>query len=447
VKILDVLKNCTDDLLLVSKDKEISKKDFSILVNNYVICLSNMPTGEGFILVGEQDPISFYSLVFALWKSGKKVLFPNRDILSNALKFPYYEYTVRVLNGKPYWEKNNDYQALQNIKGDAIVFSSGSTGDPKGIVHSKESFLLNAKRTADIIGLGVGGTVTPLKPYLMSAFSHFLVHYLTNSYLCFIENDRLEELVDYYKSDPTLAFVGSPMHILSGRKYIPNSASPRMFISSGDFMHSNVIQNIIQDFPKSVYYYVYGIAELGGRFFINKINSDTSIEDYSCLGRSLFNMNISVRDGEIYVDTESKFLGYIKKGRFIGVTGYYPSGDLVDIHNNCLTLIGRKGEEVKVAGNKVSLKNLEKKSLRAFPDEVLVFISVQHEILGTLIAVVIQSLERYSRKEVLVRLRSVLEAYEIPHYIYIFDKFPYTQSAKIDRKQIKDRLSDSTLIK
>jgi hypothetical protein len=34
---------------------------------------------DDFVIISEENPISFYTTLFALWREEKKVVFPNRD--------------------------------------------------------------------------------------------------------------------------------------------------------------------------------------------------------------------------------------------------------------------------------------------------------------------------------------------------------------------------------
>ena len=264
--ILDLLEDCSDVPLIKSGDKLWTKAEFIRLVYQYVDSIEGMPAGDGYVLVAEESPVEFYALIFALWKLGRRVLFPNRDVLHDCSCFSYYEYSISIRNGVLKWDANLDYKSISGInhvlKGDTIVFSSGSTGHPKGIIHSKDSFLLNADGVLKLNPLQAGGSITFLKPYLVSAFSHFLVHFRGECWLWFLEMEHVSYLNSAYSSNPSLSLVGSPMHIISARKHIPYGATPQMFMSSGDFIYPAVIQKIIQDFPETTYYSAYGLAEL-----------------------------------------------------------------------------------------------------------------------------------------------------------------------------------------
>jgi long-chain acyl-CoA synthetase len=450
MQILDLLQVDGDPPILTSAKQSLSKTAFAARVEEYVEALSELPTDAGFVLVREEDPLCFYPLVFALWQRGNKVLFPNRDILAAQSSFPFFEYTVSVDQTKVVWQTHVGYRPLPagaNLPdADAIVFSSGSTGSPKGILHTKENFLVNAQAVVKKLNQQTQVSVTLLKPYLMSAFSHFLVHYLTDSQLCFIDMPDVADLVDHFADHPKSAVLGSPMHIISAKKYLPAEAEPTMFFSSGDFIYPNIIRELLHLYPMAVYHYVYGLAEIGGRFFVNSLTIDSDPESFHCLGSPINASEFNVKEDELFVKSQCQFFGYLKDGDFIEAQNYHPTGDLVTEENGWLALIGRKGDEIKVAGNKVSLKNLEQKASEAFLNDVLVFVPTVHEVLGTLIALVIYTEKQYSRREVITRLRQVLAPHEIPHKLLQIDTLPYTQTMKIDRKEIANQLSDLTPI-
>jgi acyl-CoA synthetase (AMP-forming)/AMP-acid ligase II len=231
------------------------------------------------------------------------------------------------------------------------------------------------------------------------------------------------------------------MQIILARKYIPDYAKPCVCMSSGDFIYPSIIRNLLYSFPNAIFYSVYGLAELGGRFFINRINSNSDFLQYMCLGNKLSGMDYKIIANELHVRSNSQFSAYIKNDSLVYANEYHSTGDLILSNSGCLTLAGRHNDEIKIAGNKISLKTLEQKASIVFPDDIVLFIPVKHDTLGTLIAIVISSDRIYERKEVILSLRKVLEIYEIPHYIYMIHKIPYTQTMKIDRKWISKNIS------
>ena len=55
--------------------------------------IAALPDTE-FLLVTEEDPITFYTLLLALWINRNRVILPTRDFFADPGSIPYYRYTV-----------------------------------------------------------------------------------------------------------------------------------------------------------------------------------------------------------------------------------------------------------------------------------------------------------------------------------------------------------------
>ena len=394
-----------------------------------------------FVLINEEDPIAFYALLLALWENGNRVILPTRDFFTDPNIITYYEYAVRCKNAQVRVTVNPAFDPVEiPDEGDVVAFSSGSTGVPKGILHEHTHFLANARAVcAQIKEEGVT-SLTFLKPYLVSALSHLLVHFLTGSHLRFEDYENVPTCGNHYAGQRDIGIVGSPMHLTSALQFIPQEAKPRLFFSSGDFLSVASIARILNTFPDTVVYNVYGLAELAGRFFINRIDSTTPAERCETIGTPIDGIHYRLDDDQLFVNADFLFKGYIRAGRFEPATKWHPSQDLAKQGDHGLFLIGRANDEIKVLGNKVSLKHIENRIKRVLDRDVAVALASEHPVFGNILSLVLDDCTGLSRTDLIRQLRTQLKPYEIPHQFFIMDEIPFTQSMKIDRAAIADRL-------
>jgi acyl-CoA synthetase (AMP-forming)/AMP-acid ligase II len=394
-----------------------------------------------YVLVTEEDPIAFYVLLLALWKNGNRVILPTRDFFTDPNSITYYEYTVSCPETQVHTTANPAFNPVEiSDEGDVVAFSSGSTGVPKGILHHHAHFLANASAVSEQIKEGNVNSLTFLKPYLVSALSHLFVHFITDSHLRFEDYENVHTLVNHYEDQRNFGIVGSPMHITSGLQFIPLEATPRFFFSSGDFLSAASSTRILNSFPGTVIYNVYGLAELAGRFFINRIDSTTPTERYETIGNSIDGTRYRLDDGQIFVNADFLFKGYIRGNRYEPAAKWHPSQDLARQGEQGLHLIGRANDEIKILGNKVSLKHVENSIKRVLDRDVAVALASEHPHFGNILSLVLDDCTGLSRSGLIRQLRTQLKPYEIPHQFFIMDDIPFTQSMKIDRAAIADRL-------
>jgi acyl-CoA synthetase (AMP-forming)/AMP-acid ligase II len=369
------------------------------------------------------------------------VVLPTRDFFAGPKSITYYEHTVNCPGTEVRLTANPAFNPARIFdKGNIVAFSSGSTGVPKGILHEHTHFLANADAVSKRITETGINSITFLKPYLVSALSHFFVHFLTDSHLRFEDYDNVHALGNHYAGHRDVGIVGSPMHITSALQFIPPAAGPRRFISSGDFLSAASTARILNTFPDTVIYNVYGLAELAGRFFINRIDSTTLADRYETIGSPISGTRYRLDGDQLFVNADFLFKGYIRGDRFEPAAKWHPSQDLAREDDYGLFLIGRANDEIKILGNKVSLKHIENRIKRVLDRDVAVALASEHPHFGNILSLVLDDCNGQSRTELIRQLRNHLKPYEIPHQFFVMDKIPFTQSMKIDRAAIADRL-------
>lgn len=390
------------------------------------------------VVLHNEDPLKFYSVLIGLWKAGHTVVFPTRDYLAGTDTFGFAQHVVKIGKDGLILETNENYRPTAGVPTTtgAVVFSSGSTGTPKGICHPTDHLLQNARSVSAHLGLREVRSITPLKPYLVSALSHFLVHALSGSELRFVDNQRLTSIADAYQVHDDWGIVGSPIHVTSAMPYVPDGASPRYFFTSGDFMYQSAIAKIFRRFPLCTFFKVYGLAELGGRFFVNTVSSDTKPEEFEALGQNIQGTIPSVRNGELFVDSDMLFLGYLRDGAFHPSKRPHATGDLIQDTDHGVLLCGRTNDEIKVGGNKVSLRFIESKISRQLSDYIVVLVATPHDVFGNMLSLVVKTTEPVSRHQLMTTLAGALERHEMPHFYYRALELPHTQSQKVDRKRL-----------
>lgn len=435
--------NINNEPFLRYKGTILSREDFIENINNVCIeldALKNIST-KHFVFIKDENPLVFFVVLMALWKKGFKVHFPNKFYLERNLLPDVCKYVISWKDKLNIVENKGFVNISLPDNADSIVFSSGSTGEPKGIVHSKETFIVNALDTAEQLNQKYVQSITFLKPYLVSSLSHFFVHWYQQSMITYENFNDIANLKQY-AGPSKLGVIGSPVQIIQSIKVLSeNNIIPDYMFSSGDVIYASIIEKILNIFPDIFFYKVYGLAEVGGRLFVSIITNNA--HDKDDIGNILKSYQYQVEKDEIVVCSEWLYLGYLIENKFIKHEKCFKTGDKIKkLRKGRMKLIGRSNDEIKVAGNKVSINVLEEKILNALNNDfninIATVVPVPHNIYGNMIALVFESSKTLKSLEIYNSLRAhSINNYELPHEVYKVKNIPYTQTMKIDRKKIQ----------
>lgn len=136
--------------------------------------------------------------------------------------------------------------------------------------------------------------------------------------------------------------------------------------------------------------------------------------------------------------TEKKYIQLPETGNQI----WYRTGDLAELdEEGCLYYLGRIDDQVQVLGHRVELQEIDRVLRDASGTELAIAVPVRGDS-GTVdkIEAFVQMKESVEmRKEILKACRNNLPDYMIPSQIYFMKTFPLNVNGKIDRNKIKGK--------
>jgi long-chain acyl-CoA synthetase len=269
--------------------------------------------------------------------------------------------------------------ALTRVKGgdDAmILYTSGTTGRPKGVRHSHHALALNAVEMSAMLQLTDSDRVFLNIPfYYSNSISHLLMTLFNGSCLYashgFLFGDALIEAVTRSRAT---GFGGVPAHyvrIADGTKG-PIDTDLRFLMNSGDHLPIDVLKALLGIFPGAQIFCAYGISECAPR--VCCLDPKLLKQKMGSVGRPLPATEVVVRDeegcpvpvgelGGIYVKSGCLMKEYFRNSqatqRSIGEHGFR-TGDMGYLdEDGCLFLSGRQDSVFKSGGEKVSCRLIE----------------------------------------------------------------------------------------
>lgn len=339
-----------------------------------------------------------------------------------------------------------------------MQYTSGTTGNPKGVMHSSENALYIAQYFAkNTLGASQQDVFYSLaKSFFGYGLGNSLIFPLELQATVVLDSewptiDRVAANLSRYQ--PTL-FFGVPA-IYHGLASLHNShaivSSVRLAISAGSALPSSIFNSWDQQFGLQI------VDGLGSTELCHIFCSHTP-QTASCnsLGKPLSGYEVSIRDanqqpvaqgetGNLWVKGPSMALGYWKnsaatQSKF--VDGWYNSGDLAAIDENGeLHFKGRSDDLFKVNGRWVVPSEIEVKLAHNFPT-ILELALVPYEaddgfIKPSLWVVPRQGVDSYSlKREVNLWCSQNLSSYQRPNLITVIDALPRNDNGKVVRKRL-----------
>jgi amino acid adenylation domain-containing protein len=339
-----------------------------------------------------------------------------------------------------------------------VIFTSGTTGNPKGVMIEHRAILrtaINAKnictRPSDIWSQTVELSFDPSTMEIFSAL-------LNGATLCIIANELLLDvnmLKDYLeKNRITILLVITPLF----HEYA--EVCPKLFLTlekivvGGAVMSAKSANKVRALAPDIKILNAYGPTENTVVSTIFQVNGSYIQVP---IGKPFSNSGVYIMDekrmlqrpgfpGELYVFGDGIARGYLNDSKltdekFVPDPFYpwrriYRTGDFARAREDGnLEFLGRIDDQVKIKGHRISLFEIEAE-LKAIP-QIEDAIAITHEVNNKIvICVYYKPTGNISEFEIRTLLGQQLPAYMIPEYFMAMDAFPLNQHAKIDRQAL-----------
>jgi acyl-CoA synthetase (AMP-forming)/AMP-acid ligase II len=299
-----------------------------------------------------------------------------------------------------------------------VLFTSGSSGEPKGALHDFSKLLakFHVKRKALL-------TINFL------LFDHWgglntLFHILSNGgTVVVLENrnpDYVCELIEKYKVEllPTSpTFLN--MLVLS-RAYERHSLKSLKVISYGaEPMPESLLKHLNALFPNIKLQQTYGLIELG----VMRSQSQDNGSLWVKIGGEGFQTRVV--DGILQIKSDSAMLGYLNAKSPFTEDGWFITGDSVEVDGEYFKILGRKSEMINVGGEKVFPQEVENVILEIPEVEDVVVYAESNAFTGKIVCAKIKYKGAETKSEVVKKVKTYcrikLESFKVPVKIELVD--------------------------
>ena len=309
-------------------------------------------------------------------------------------------------------EPHEYYRTLRQRQHPGLVlFTSGSTGAPKGAVHDMEVLLRKfqvprqAYTTLAFLQLDHIGGLNTLFYTLANGGTLVFAAERSPAQVC---EAIARHRVDLLPTSPTflnllLLSEEHRKHDLSSLKLITYGTEP---------MPESTLKRVAEAFPGARLLQTYGSTEIG----ILRSQSRSSESVWVRVGGEGFETKIV--EGRLWVKAESAMLGYLNAPSPFDAEGFYDTGDMVERDGEWLRIIGRQSEIINVGGSKVFPAEVESVLLDLANVADAAVHAERSPITGQVVAATVRLVEDEAPAAFKQRMRQFcstrLEPYKIP---------------------------------
>jgi amino acid adenylation domain-containing protein len=349
-----------------------------------------------------------------------------------------------------------------------VIFTSGSTGSPKGVVVPHRAVVRLVIDT-NYVRILPEDCILQLAPTSFDASTFEIWGALLNgATLALYSGSVLDpnilrrELLEYNVS---IMWLTAALFHLIGDKFTSVLKTIKVLLAGGDVLYSRVIHKVLDEVPGIVLVNGYGPTENTTFTCCHRITAANPPGDSVPIGTAISGTEVVVLDevgqpvkagdvGELYTSGLGVALGYLDEDQ--GGGGFflnsnvadgliYRTGDLVR-ENHCgeLEFVGRRDNQVKVRGFRVSLEEITFRITAVdYVEDALVFLKQCGSGDQILVAYVHPSSGAAIDSETLRRQLAVdLPEYMVPDRFVFGGELPVTANGKLDREGIQARMAN-----
>ena len=328
-----------------------------------------------------------------------------------------------------------------------VVFTSGTTGDPKGVVQSPTRAADKLDMIAETTAWGAGGT-TLIGLQLTFSFGQWATWLtLARGGLAVLRGRfQIDEIRALLEAGEITRFPVVPTML---RQFAMTEADTNLagrnwdgtFMAGGEALPAPVGRKTLASFPRAGLGDIYGLSETGtSDFFVQP-------GEYDLLAGTIGHAGLGIdhrigEDGELLIRSPWGMLGYLDapgdtEKAFLD--GYFRTGDLVRARaDGALELVGRAKDLVIRGGNKIA--PLEIESLFLENEDVVGALAagVSDEARGEALhlAVVARAGRALEPARLMAWAAERLERYKLPDEIHVLQELPAGGTGKADRSAL-----------
>jgi feruloyl-CoA synthase len=341
-----------------------------------------------------------------------------------------------------------------------ILYTSGTTGKPKGCLHSHRNVVMAGIAGAMAVKLDARDRLLMAMPIWHSSplNNWFMgIQYVGGTTILIREYHPLHFLQAVQEERCTVYF-GAPISYILPIQMIPNFqqfdlGSVRSWIYGGGPMAKDTARMVMEKYRAENFYQVYGMTEAGPTGTVlmpdEQVLKAGSIGNKALPGADLIVMKIDGTEaapgevGEIWLKADSMMQGYFKDETATVEafsSGWYKTGDMARVdEDGYMYIVDRIKDMIVTGGENVYSKEVEDVIISCPQVMEAAVIGVPNPEWGETVAafVVLARGHQLNSEMLKTFLADKIAKYKIPRVFHVVESLPHTPSGKVMKYQLR----------
>jgi fatty-acyl-CoA synthase len=363
-----------------------------------------------------------------------------------------------------------------------LCYTSGTTGDPKGVLYSHRSNVLHAMvaNQTDVFGCGANDVVMPIVPmFHANAWAIAFVAPMCGAKLvlpgCKLDGPSVFELLETERVTFTAAVPTVWLMLLNHlRETKSRPTTLKRVAIGGSAVPENVLRAFEEDYGVEVIH-AWGMTEMSPIGTIGKLLPETVAADHETQikaklkqGRALFTVEMKIVDdegrekphdgkafGRLLVRGPGVSRAYFKnagarnaKGECLEADGFFDTGDVATLDPlGYMQITDRAKDVIKSGGEWISSIDIENIAMGAGGVACAAVIGVAHPKWDERPLLIIEPKlgANPSKEQVLAHLEGRIAKWWMPDDVAFVDKIPLGATGKINKLALREQFKGYTL--
>ncbi len=363
-----------------------------------------------------------------------------------------------------------DWPKLDERAASSLCYTSGTTGNPKGVLYGHRSTVLHsfAVCTIDGVGLSSGEVLMPVVPmFHANAWGTVYAAAMCGAKVVFpgagMDGASVYELLDQEKVTLTLAvptvWLGLLQYLRESGKKLPHL---KRVVIGGSATPRSMIEAFEKDYDVQVIH-AWGMTEMSPLGTTGNMKPKHAGQDYATQldvkvkqGRGLYGVDLKIVDddgnelprdgttfGRLLVRGPWITNGYFKGegGEVLDADDWFDTGDVATLDpDGYMQITDRSKDVIKSGGEWISSIDLENDAVGHPAVAEAAVIGVAHPKWDErpLLLVVKQEGAEVTREELLEFMATKVAKWQVPDDVVFVDQLPHTATGKLLKTQLRD---------